>query len=137
MTSTNPEPTRTSARGPAPAEGTPSPVYPAEGATPATGTAPATTPAPPATTQQPVERTRAASFWVSVVITALILIALIIFLAQNSHQIGVHFLGWNGHISQAVALLIAAVCGALLVAIPASIRIVQLRHGAKRAARRG
>jgi uncharacterized integral membrane protein len=94
-----------------------------------------TTQAPPATAQPPVERTRAASFWVGVVITALILIALIIFLAQNSHQISVHFLGWNGHISQAIALLIAAVCGALLVAIPASIRILQLRRGAKRAVR--
>jgi uncharacterized integral membrane protein len=60
---------------------------------------------------------------------------LISFLAQNGHQISVHFLGWSGHISQAVALLIAAVCGALLVAIPASIRVVQLRRGAKKAAR--
>jgi uncharacterized integral membrane protein len=82
-----------------------------------------------------VQRTRAASFWVSVVITALILIALIIFLAQNSREISIHFLGWKGHISQAIALLIAAVCGALLVAIPASIRILQLRRGARKAAR--
>jgi uncharacterized integral membrane protein len=70
------------------------------------------------------------------VVTALILIALIIFLAQNNREISVHFLGWSGHISQALALLIAAVCGALLVAIPASIRVVQLRRGAKKAAQR-
>jgi uncharacterized integral membrane protein len=137
MTSTNPEPTRTPERDQSPAAGAGSPVYPEEGAAPSTGqaTAPATTATPPATAQPPVQRTRAASFWVSVVVTALLLIALIIFLAQNSHQISIHFLGWSGHVSEAVALLIAAVCGALLVAIPASIRIVQLRHGAKRAAR--
>jgi uncharacterized integral membrane protein len=134
MTSINPEPTRTPA--PAPATGTPSAVYPEDSVAPPPeqGTAPATS-APPAATQQPVQRTRAASFWVSVVVTALLFIALIIFLAQNSDQISIHFLGWNGHLSEAVALLIAAVCGALLVAIPASIRIVQLRHGAKKAAR--
>ena len=136
MTSINPEPTRTPAPAQAPATGTPSTVYPEDGVAPPPeqGTAPATS-APPAAPQQPVQRTRAASFWVSVVVTALLFIALIIFLAQNSHQISIHFLGWNGHVSEAVALLIAAVCGALLVAIPASIRIVQLRHGAKKAAR--
>jgi uncharacterized integral membrane protein len=136
MTSINPEPTRTPAPTQAPATGTPSSVYPEEGVAPPPeqGTAPATS-APPAATQPPVQRTRAASFWVSVVVTALLFIALIIFLAQNSHQISIHFLGWSGHVSEAVALLIAAVCGALLVAIPASIRIVQLRHGAKKAAR--
>jgi len=136
MTSINPEPTRTPAPAQAPATGTPSAVYPEDGvaSAPEQGTAPATS-APPAAPQQPVQRTRAASFWVSVVVTALLFIALIIFLAQNSHQISIHFLGWNGHVSEAVALLIAAVCGALLVAIPASIRIVQLRHGAKKAAR--
>lgn len=141
MTSTNPDPSRTTARDQAPTTGSSSPVYPEDGATapsPTQETNPAdtqATPAAPAQPVQPVQRTRAASFWVSVVVTALILIALIIFLAQNSHQISVHFLGWSGHISQAVALLIAAVCGALLVAIPASIRVVQLRRGAKKAAR--
>lgn len=141
MTSTNPDPSRATARGQAPATGAPSPVYPEEGSTaPATSLSPATA-QPPATTQtapstQPaVARTRAASFWVSVVVTALILIALIIFLAQNSREISIHFLGWSGHISQAIALLIAAVCGALIVAIPASIRVVQLRRGAKKVAR--
>ncbi len=136
MTSTNPDPARTSERGQVPASGTPSPVYPEEQTTASQADqAPVTTQTPPAAAQPPVQRTRAASFWVSVVVTALVLIALIIFLAQNSRQVAVHFLGWSGHISEAVALLIAAVCGALLVAIPASIRIVQLRHGLRKTAR--
>jgi uncharacterized integral membrane protein len=137
MTSTSPEQPRTTARDQASVAGT-SPVYPDQGtagAPPVQTTDTAPTQTAPATTEPPVQRTRAASFWVSVVVTALILIALIIFLAQNSHEISVHFLGWSGQISQAVALLIAAVCGALLVAIPASIRVVQLRRGARKAAR--
>ena len=139
MTSTDPDPTGTTRRSAAPGVGNSSPVYPDEAAT-APSAAPST--AEPATTAQtptappePVQRTRAASFWVSVVVTTLLFIALIIFLAQNSHQIAVHFLGWSGHTAAAVALLIAAVVGALLVAIPASIRVVQLRRGAKKVAR--
>lgn len=34
----------------------------------------------------------------------------------------------DGHIAAAAALLIAAVAGALLVGIPAAVRIGQLRH---------
>jgi uncharacterized integral membrane protein len=48
----------------------------------------------------------------------------------------VHFFGSNGHISEAVALLIAAVVGALLVAIPGSVRVVQLRGRLRRANKR-
>lgn len=138
MASTNPDPATRSARGRAPVSETPSAVYPEESTAPSAGqgTAPATGQAPAAATQQSAQRTRAASFWVSVVVTALIFIALIIFLAQNGREISIHFLAWKGHISQAVALLIAAVCGALLVAIPASVRVVQLRLGLRRTSRR-
>lgn len=138
MDSMSPDPSRTTPRDQVPVTGTQSPVYPEEGAAtppPVQPTEPAATQTATATSEPPVQRTRAASFWVSVVVTALILIALIIFLAQNSKVISVHFLGWSGHVSQAIALLIAAVCGALLVAIPASIRVVQLRRGARKAAK--
>ena len=95
MTSTSPDPSRTTPRDQVPAAGTPSPVYPDQGtagAAPVQPTDPALTETAPATTEPPVQRTRAASFWVSVVVTALILIALIIFLAQNNSEISIHFL---------------------------------------------
>jgi uncharacterized integral membrane protein len=73
---------------------------------------------------------------VYVVITAVLAIALIDFIAQNNRSVSVHFFGSNGHISEAVALLIAAVVGALLVAIPGSVRVVQLRGRLRRANKR-
>ena len=78
------------------------------------------------------ERTRSGTVWVSVVVGAVVLIALIDFVAQNGRQVSVHFLGWSGRTSQAVALLIAAVGAALIVAIPASVRMVQLRRQIRR-----
>ena len=41
----------------------------------------------------------------------LILIALLIFIGQNSKSVTVHFLGANGHVPLAVALLLSAVAG--------------------------
>jgi uncharacterized integral membrane protein len=94
-------------------------------------------PAPPqsATTEErrpPLRRTRASATWVGVIIAALILIALLIFIVQNSGQVSVHFFGFRGRISLAVALLLAAIAGIVLVAIPGTVRIVQLRRAVRR-----
>jgi uncharacterized integral membrane protein len=81
-----------------------------------------------------VRTTRASYLWVGMIIAALVLILLLIFIAQNSQQVSIHFLGFHGHLSFAVAVLIAAVCGLLLVAIPGTMRIVELRKALKKAA---
>jgi uncharacterized integral membrane protein len=57
---------------------------------------------------------------------------LIIFIAQNSNQVTIHFPGLDGRISLGLALLIAAVGSVLLVAIPGTLRILQLRRAVKR-----
>jgi lipopolysaccharide assembly protein A len=59
---------------------------------------------------------------------ALLLIALLISIAQNAKQVAIHYLGFKGHISLAVTLLLAAVGAVLLVAIPGAARIIQLRR---------
>jgi uncharacterized integral membrane protein len=61
-----------------------------------------------------------------------VLVALLIFIAQNSAQVSIHYFGFHGRISLAVALLLAAVAGILLVAIPGTVRIVQLRRTVRR-----
>jgi uncharacterized integral membrane protein/uncharacterized protein YjbJ (UPF0337 family) len=78
-----------------------------------------------------VRRTRSGTVWVSFIVGAIFLIALIDFVAQNGDRVSVHFLAFSGRTSQAVALLIAAVAAVLVVAIPASIRILQLRRQVK------
>jgi uncharacterized integral membrane protein len=102
----------------------------------AAGAAPlkATTDRPPAglTSQGRVRTTRVSAVWVGVIVAALVLIALLIFIAQNSKTVAIHYFGFSGHISLAVALLLAAVAGVLLVAIPGTGRILQLRHALKK-----
>lgn len=79
-----------------------------------------------------VRRGRVSAIWVGLIAAALLLIALLIFIAQNSATVDIHFLGFSGHLSLAVAILAAAVVGVLVVAIPGTARIVQLRRALKK-----
>ncbi|MFB6397423.1 lipopolysaccharide assembly LapA domain-containing protein [Polymorphospora lycopeni] len=58
---------------------------------------------------------------------ALVLLLLLIFVLQNGQPAEVSFLGAHGTLPMGVALLLAAVFGVLLVALPGTARIVQLR----------
>jgi len=90
--------------------------------------------APPAgmTDTGKVRTTRVSAWWVGLIIAAILLVLLLIFIAQNSRQVTVHYLGLHGQVSLAIALLLSAVVGVLLVAIPGTARIVQLRRALKR-----
>lgn len=79
-----------------------------------------------------VKRTRAATAWASAVALALVTILFVIFVVQNSQSISIKFLWLDGQLAAAAALLIAAVAGALLVGIPAAVRIGQLRRSLRR-----
>ncbi|PZS12881.1 MAG: DUF1049 domain-containing protein [Pseudonocardiales bacterium] len=72
------------------------------------------------------------ALWVGLIAAAVLLILLLIFIAQNSRTVTIHDLGLHGHRSLALALLLAVVTGVLLVAIPGTARIVQLRRAARR-----
>ncbi|MDP9094786.1 MAG: LapA family protein [Actinomycetota bacterium] len=74
---------------------------------------------------------RISALWIGLILAAVLLVALLIFIAQNSHTVVIHYLGFHGHISLGVAMLAAAVIGVLLVAIPGSARIIQLRRALK------
>jgi uncharacterized integral membrane protein len=83
-----------------------------------------------------VHRTRVSGVWIGVVLAGIILILLIIFIAQNLNDAPIHFLGLHGQVSIGLALLLAGVCGLLIAAVPASIRIWQLRTALRKNARR-
>jgi len=85
--------------------------------------------------QQPpsVRRTRTGSAWVAAIVAALILVLLLVFILQNSQRVKVSFLGTDGSLPLGVALLLAAASGLLLVAVPGTARILQLRRAAGRA----
>lgn len=86
-----------------------------------------------------VERTRISSAWVAIAVGIIFLILLIIFIAENGASHPLHFLGASGNVPEGLALLIAAVAGALVVLLVGAGRMLQLRlaaHRHNRAARR-
>lgn len=89
-------------------------------------------PAPGMDERGKVKRGRVSTIWVGLIIAAILLIALLIFIAQNSRTVIIHFLGLSGHVSLAVAILAAAVLGVLVPAIPGTARIFQLRRALKK-----
>jgi uncharacterized integral membrane protein len=77
---------------------------------------------------QQVPRTRTSTAWVGVCAAALVTIALIVFMLQNTGAVEISFLGMTTSTSLAMALLIAAVGGILLTLILGTARITQLRR---------
>ena len=93
--------------------------------------------APPAAAPHPlpqhrIKRTRTGGIWVAVGFFAVILLLLLIFILQNNTDVSVSYLGMHGHLPLGVALLLAAVCGVLLVVLAGTARIGQLRATARR-----
>lgn len=82
-----------------------------------------------------VKRTRAGILWVGLVAAAVLAILLLVFIAQNSAKVTINFLGWDGQLSLAVALLLSAVIGVLVVALPGTARIIQLRNALRKNAK--
>jgi lipopolysaccharide assembly protein A len=89
-------------------------------------------PAPGFNEKGHVRATRVSGVWIGLIATALFVILLIIFIAQNSRRVSLHFFGWHGQFSLALTILLSAVLGILLVAIPGSLRIFQLRRALRK-----
>jgi putative membrane protein len=96
------------------------------------GTATPDAPGPPGKRKKAVRRTRMGGAWVTLVLGALILVVLLVFILENLHQVNISFFGVHGRLPLGVAMLLAAVAGVLLVVIPGSGRIFQLRRTARR-----
>jgi uncharacterized integral membrane protein len=79
-----------------------------------------------------VRRTRFSGLWVGATVAALVLLVLLVFIIQNSQTVNISFFGAHGHLSLGVALLLAAIAGVLLVAVPGYGRILQLRRALRR-----
>jgi uncharacterized integral membrane protein len=87
---------------------------------------------PAAPPRREVQRTRASALWTAVAIGLLALAVILIFVAQNSAKVRIHFLMMDGAMPLGVALLVAALLGALLMLAIGTVRILQLRRLAKR-----
>jgi uncharacterized integral membrane protein len=94
-------------------------------------------PAPPASGpaaagRAAVVRTRIGGIWVAVIVAAWVLVFFLIFVLQNPTRVEVFFLGAAGTLPLGVAMLFAAIAGALVGALIGSARIIQLRRTARR-----
>ena len=76
---------------------------------------------------------RLGSAWVGLVLGALVTILLLIFITQNTTSTDVHYLGLQFSLPLGVLVLFAAIAGALIMALFAGFRILQLRMRARKA----
>jgi lipopolysaccharide assembly protein A len=90
-------------------------------------------PAPPARRRP----TRIASIRIGLLAGVGALILLVIFIVQNAHAVHVTFFGAHASVSLAVALLVAAIAGALVMTAAGTARITQLRRTMRRASTAG
>jgi len=114
-------------------------VLPPDGGEPTTRdrdapvTEPVAAPRAPAVPQErAVPRTRWSAAWVGICAAALVSVALIVFMLQNTRSVEVSFLWLEGTLPLALALLIAAVGAAILTMVAGTARIGQLRRLARR-----
>ncbi len=91
-----------------------------------------TAPTTPPPTKDPLRSSRTSGAWTAVIVSAVLLVLLIIFIVQNTQDVQISFLGWDGTAPLAVALLVAAVAGVLITAVFGTMRIWQLRRRVKR-----
>jgi uncharacterized integral membrane protein len=130
---TEPQPTpEPTAVGPGPGQGRPRTDTPSANSG-SRGTAPAGAgQAAPPLPQHTIKRTRVSGVWIATLAFAVVLLLLLVFILENSHTVDVSYFGAHGHLPLGVALLLAAVFGVLLVALPGTARIIQLRGTARR-----
>ncbi len=75
-----------------------------------------------------MRRTRTSVTFNALVAGAIVLVLLLVFIVENTQTVKISFFGASGHLPLGVALLLAAVGGALLVGIAGLARVLQLRH---------
>jgi uncharacterized integral membrane protein len=76
----------------------------------------------------PIPRTRTARAHNALIAGAIVLILLLVFILENTQSVKISYFGAGFHMPLGVALLLAAIGGALLVGMVGTARIMQLRR---------
>jgi uncharacterized integral membrane protein len=108
------------------------PVSEAPGAPPPTPDAEPGTSAQPTSTRGEIPRTRTARAHNALIAGAIVLILLLVFIIENTESVKIRYFGAGFHLPLGVALLLAAIGGALLIGIVGAARIMQLRRTVRR-----
>jgi len=83
-------------------------------------------------TKEKLPVTKLGRIWTATVLGIIVLILLIVFIAQNQDQVTLRYFAYEGEVNLGLALFIAAIGGALVVAIAGVARVIQLRATAKK-----
>jgi lipopolysaccharide assembly protein A len=100
------------------------------------GSSPPSSAAPAQVIKTGRTRTRVSGVHTGLIAAAACLVVVMIFIIQNAHAVNISFLGAHLRLSLAVALLLAAIAGALIMAAAGTARITQLRRIMRRNRRR-
>ncbi|MBV7294034.1 LapA family protein [Corynebacterium sp. TAE3-ERU16] len=119
----NNEPEHTAGATPTPDASTQVPAYPDSGAE--------TTPESPKPTTVK-RRTLAGSTWVAMIVGALLLILLLIFIMQNQQAVELTLFAWTFTVPAGIGVLLAAIAGALIMALVGGVRMLELRRELKK-----
>ena len=92
-------------------------------------------PAAPASPAPAVAHSRTGVLWTGLILSALVLLFLLVCIIQNDQPVLISFFALEGVLPSGVALLLAAIAGVLLGAVPGTLRILQLRRAARRGPR--
>jgi uncharacterized integral membrane protein len=87
---------------------------------------------PPPAAQRRQLHTRISGIRMGLIAGFAVLILVVIFVIQNPAAVNISFLGAHLRVSLAVAILLAAIAGALVMTAAGTARITQLRHGIRR-----
>ena len=79
-----------------------------------------------------IPHTRTARAHTALIVGAIVLILLLVFILENTESVKIGYFGATFHTPLGVALLLAAIGGALLVGVVGTARIVQLRRHVRR-----
>jgi lipopolysaccharide assembly protein A len=84
--------------------------------------------------KQHVERTRISATYKGLLVGVVVLVLLLVFVLENTQRVKINYFGASGHVPLGVAFLVAAIAGAILVAVIGTARIMQLRRRIRRLA---
>lgn len=89
-------------------------------------------PEPQASTSTDVAHTRTAALWTGLVVGAVVLVVLLVFIVQNLDSVTVQIFAWQLDLPLGISMLLAAIAGALVMAMVGGARILQVRRAAKK-----
>ncbi len=107
----------------------------ADPTSPAAGTEPTSAPEAPRRTGSRPQRTFAATTWAALIVGALLLILLLVFIMQNQQSVELTLFAWKFSFPAGVGFLLAAIAGALIMALVGGVRMLELRRLAKKNSR--